>query len=98
MCNVLRTAWRAGRPAVLHLIALADCVAVAAAGLARPAAAQAVKGEVSATVENGYARLVFQFAEEIEAQVRVANNILTITFPRPVDISIDRISATPPAM
>jgi tetratricopeptide (TPR) repeat protein len=60
-------------------------------GLARPAAAQALKGEVSATTENGYARLAFRFAEEITAQVRVANNILTITFPQPVDISIDRI-------
>ena len=52
-----------------------------------------MKAEVSATVENGYARLVFQFAEEIEAQVKLANNILTINFPRPVDISIDRVSA-----
>ena len=91
MCKVSRTAWRAGGPAVLHLIALLIALPLWA-GLARPAVAQALKGEVSATVENGYARLVFQFDEEIEAQVRLANNILTVNFPRPVDISIDRIS------
>ena len=51
-----------------------------------------MKAEVSTTVENGYARLVFQFAEELEAQVKLSNNILTINFPRPVDISIERIS------
>ena len=62
------------------------------AGLAGPAAAQALKGEVSATTENGYARLSFKFEDEIEAQVRIANNIVTINFPRPVDISINRIS------
>ena len=91
MRNVLGTAWRAGRPAVLHLFASLIAVSLSA-GLAGSASAQAVKGEVSTTVENGYARLAFQFAEEIEAQVRVANNVLTINFPRPVDISIERIS------
>jgi tetratricopeptide (TPR) repeat protein len=59
---------------------------------AHPAAAQALKAEVTATVENGYARLVFKFADEIEPQVRVANNILMIQFPRPVDVAIDRIA------
>ena len=90
VCNVSRTAWRAGRSAVLHLIAL--LIALPCGRLARPAAAQPLKGEVSTTVENGYARLLFKFADEIEAQVRLANNILTINFPRPVDVSIDRIA------
>lgn len=62
------------------------------AGHSRPAAAQALKGEVSTTVENGYARLLFKFEDEIEAQVRLANNILTINFPKPVDVSIERIA------
>src|SRR5262245_27996328 len=60
---------------------------------AGPAGAQAVKGEVSVAVENGYARLVFRLAEEVEAQVRLANNVLTITFQKPVNLSVDRLSA-----
>ena len=93
MCNVSRTAWRAGRPAVLHLIALLIALPL---GLACPAAAQPLKGEVSTTIENGYARLLFKFADEIEAQVRLANNVLTINFPRPVDVSIERIAQHAP--
>ena len=91
MRNVLWTAWRAGRPAVLCLVALLIASPLCV-GLVRPALAQALKGEVSATTENGYARLAFKFEDEIEAQVRLANNVVTINFPRPVDISIDRIS------
>src|SRR5262249_42309411 len=46
-----------------------------------------------AAVENGYARLVFLLTEEVEAQVRLANNIVTITFQKPVDIAVDRLAA-----
>ena len=49
---------------------------------------------MSAVVENGFARLVFVTSEEVESQVRVANNIITISFQRPVDVTIDRINAT----
>src|SRR5262245_44763655 len=59
-----------------------------------PAKAQAVKGEVSAVVENGYARLVFTLGEEVEAQVRAANGILTVTFARPVAVTVDRLGAS----
>ncbi len=63
----------------------------------RPAAAEdAVKGEISAAVENGFARLVFRFADDVESQARLANNILTITFQRPVDVRVDRISMSMP--
>ena len=92
MCNVSRTAWRAGGPVALRLIALLIALPLWA-GVAPPAHAQApLKGEVSATAENGYARLLFKFEDEIEAQVRLANNILTINFSRPVELSIDRIA------
>src|SRR5437868_3897064 len=55
----------------------------------RAAVAQAVKGEVTAAFENGYARLVFHLTEEVESQVRLSNNILTISFGRPVDLVVD---------
>jgi len=58
---------------------------------ARPAAADAVKGTVNAAVENGYARLVFALGNDVETTVRVANNIVVISFDRPVDLNVDRI-------
>src|SRR5579863_8902502 len=57
----------------------------------RPAAADAVKGSVSAAVENGFARLIFTLGNEVESQVKVANNILVISFDRPVDVNVDHI-------
>ena len=74
-------------PAALFLLASA---------LPQPAAAQSVKGEVSATVENGFARLVFTLAEDVEPQVKVANGIIVITFGRPVDVAVERISTNVP--
>src|SRR5690348_4203147 len=73
-------------------------IAMAVIALPRPAAAQAtapaIKGEISVTVENGFARFVLTFAEEIETKVRVANNILSITFEKPGDISVARAAVT----
>src|SRR5581483_4517193 len=59
----------------------------------RTADAQAVKGEVSAVIEKGFARLLFVTSEEVESQVRLTNNILIITFQRPVEINVERLSA-----
>jgi hypothetical protein len=62
-------------------------------GMPHAAAAEGVKGEVKAVIENGFARFVFVLAEEVEAQVRLANNIVTITFETPVDVAVDRLSS-----
>ncbi|MPZ39188.1 MAG: tetratricopeptide repeat protein [Rhizobiales bacterium] len=77
---------------MVHLIA---CLIALSSwmGLSRPGLAQALKGEVFATVENGYARLAFKFADQVDAEVRLANNVLTINFPRPVDVAIERLSS-----
>jgi len=92
VCNELSKARRRGWNLALCALLLALAL-VAAPGVA---AAQAVKGEVNAAVENGYARLVFLLTEEIDAQVRLANNIVTITFQKPVDIAVDRLGANVP--
>ena len=62
--------------------------------LPRPAAAEAVKGTVSVVVENGFARLVFVLGDDVESQVRVANNIIVISFDRPVDVNVDKLGAS----
>ncbi len=83
---------RLGRSIAAHLVLLA-VVALAALLPSRAATAQNIKGEITVTVENGFARFVLQFGEEIETKARVANNILTISFEKPVDIAVDRVSA-----
>ncbi len=55
-----------------------------------------IKGEASATVAGGYARLVFSLAEEAEADVRLSNGIVIISFKKPVDVSVDRLSSGAP--
>jgi tetratricopeptide (TPR) repeat protein len=57
----------------------------------RTAMAEGVKGSVSAVVENGFARLVFSLGNDVETQVKVANNVVVISFDRPVDLNVHRI-------
>src|SRR4051812_1299013 len=75
----------------LLLLALLALLAFVPAAVAQP-----VKGEVTTTVENGFARLVFTLTREVEAQVKVSNNILIVTFERPVDVSVERLNAGAP--
>ena len=67
-------------------------------GFAAPGAADdaAVKATLAATVNGGYARLVFDMSEYDEASVRIANNVLVITFKRPIDVSVDRLASQIP--
>jgi tetratricopeptide (TPR) repeat protein len=60
----------------------------------RAVAATPVKGEVSVAVTGeGYARLVFRLAEEVEAEVRLSNGIIIVAFKQPVDIVVDRMAS-----
>jgi tetratricopeptide (TPR) repeat protein len=90
----LRQAGRRHRPhrtrIVAVLLALQTLIAIALLS-PRPAAADAVKASVSAGVENGFARLIFTFGTDIESQVRVANNVVVISFDRPIDLNVDRV-------
>jgi tetratricopeptide (TPR) repeat protein len=78
---------RAGIVAALLLLALAMVALLSP----RPAAAEAVKATASAAVENGFARLIFTLGTDIDAQVRIANNVVVISFDRPVDVNVDRL-------
>ena len=91
----MRLRWRRRR-AAWHGLPLV--FAALLTGLVWPLAgfAQTVRGEVSAAVENGFARIVFTLAEDIEPQVRVANGIVVLSFQRAVDINVDKLSAAAP--
>ncbi len=48
---------------------------------------------LAATIENGFARLVFTFPEEIKSDVQLANNVLVISFAKPIRVSVDGVQA-----
>ena len=84
--------WPAPRcPRFAAVLLLFQTLMAVALLFSRPAAADAVKGSVSAAVENGFARLIFTLGNDVESQVRVANNIVVISFDRPVDVNVDHI-------
>src|ERR1700685_1948115 len=55
-----------------------------------------IKATLTATVNDGYARLVFDMSEYDEASVRLANNVLVIGFKRPIDVSVERLTSQIP--
>ncbi len=61
-----------------------------------PGQGQAVKGEVSAAVSGGYARIVVHLAEEVESSVKVAGGIVVVNFKRPVNVPIEKVSTAVP--
>jgi tetratricopeptide (TPR) repeat protein len=78
---------------VVAAFALIQTLLLIALVLLFPAAAraQALKGDISATTDKGYARLVFTFPDDVDADVRLANGIIIITFKRPIDVAADRL-------
>src|SRR5580658_5492638 len=68
---------------------------------AAPVAAQTdpIKATVQAKVTDGefaYARIVFTLSEDDDVHARIANNVLVISFDKPIDVVVDRIPAQIP--
>ncbi|GLH79660.1 hypothetical protein SSBR45G_45690 [Bradyrhizobium sp. SSBR45G] len=60
------------------------------------AGAAPVPGEASLSAQNGYARLVLKFSEDVGADVTTAGSILLIRFDRAANVPIDRwVDAAP---
>lgn len=74
-------------------------LALAAALSFSPHAAHAdpIRGEATLTPQANYARLVFQFQENVPTEVTVAGSILVIQFKQPVAVPIDLLSEAAPA-
>ncbi len=68
------------------------------ASIAAPGSADdgPVKATLAATVNDGYARLIFDMSEFDDASVRLANNVLIITFARPIDVAVERLASQIP--
>ncbi len=82
----------------LRRCGLAAAALLCFASFAAPGSADddPVKATLAATVNDGYARLVFDMSEYDDASVRLANNVLVITFKRPIDVSVDRLASQIP--
>ena len=78
----------------LASMALLALLALAPVGAAR--ADDPIKGEVKAVVDNGYARLMFQFDEPVEAKARVSGAIIVVTFNKPVSVAVERLNVNAP--
>ena len=81
------------RPAVMAVIRVL-LAAMLSLLLESAVDAAPVNGEVAVSTSGGYARLIFTLADEIEANVRLANGIVVITFGKPVAVSVDRVAQT----
>ncbi|MGY3451264.1 tetratricopeptide repeat protein [Bradyrhizobium sp. USDA 4353] len=76
--------------ALLSAIVIGLVLSTVAAGAAP------VPGEASLSAQNGYARLVLKFSEDVGADVTTAGSILLIRFDRAANVPIDRwVDAAP---
>ena len=98
------------RPAVRHVDA--RCVGILCASVRHvgagllllvymaagvPAAfAQKVPAEISVDTSGGFARIVYRFNGDVDADVRMSNGILVISFNVPVEASADRLNSAAP--
>ncbi len=58
--------------------------------------ADPLRAAVNADASAGFARLVFEFSEDVDAGVHNGGNVLIIGFAKPVFISVDRLSVQAP--
>jgi hypothetical protein len=62
----------------------------------RPAIADPIKTDVTASDAGGYARIVFSMSDYDPATVRQSDNVLIISFREPVDISVEQLATQVP--
>ncbi|MGY3616438.1 tetratricopeptide repeat protein [Bradyrhizobium sp. USDA 10063] len=55
-----------------------------------------VKGAATFSAANGFARLVFKLAEDVDTEVSTAGSIVVIRFKRPVDIPVEKLADAVP--
>src|SRR6195256_7038319 len=80
------------RGALRAIAVLLQALLLFVMALMRPALADPIKADITVNTSGGYARIVFRFGEEIDADVRMANGILGISFKTKVSAPVDRLS------
>jgi hypothetical protein len=88
---------RLGLRIVAVFLALEALLLLALSLIFAPGArAETLKAELSVSTGSGFARFVFHFTEESDAEINLNNGILVIAFKKPVDVSVDRIAVGAP--
>ncbi|HML13569.1 MAG TPA: tetratricopeptide repeat protein [Xanthobacteraceae bacterium] len=88
---------RLGLRIVAVFLALEALLLLALSLIFAPAArAESVKAELSVSTSGGFARFVFHFTEDTDAEINLSNGILVIAFKKPIDVSVDRIAVGAP--
>ncbi|HEV2958069.1 MAG TPA: tetratricopeptide repeat protein [Xanthobacteraceae bacterium] len=88
---------RLGLRIVAVFLALEALLLLALSLIFAPGAhAESVKAELSVSTGAGFARFVFHFTEDSDAEINLSNGILVIAFKKPVDVSVDRIAVGAP--
>lgn len=75
----------------IQLSICAGVLTLALSVMPRAASAQ-VTAEVNVNTSAGYGRIVFLFSEAADADVRMSNGILVVSFRTPVELNVDRLS------
>ena len=78
--------------ALLRLLA-AIVVVLVATRLGYAGEGQPVSAEISVDTSGGYARIVYRFNGDVDANVRMSNGILVVSFNVPVELSTDRLNS-----
>ena len=76
----------ARRVAARYIAGLILLVGVAAGGPG--AAAQPVQAELSVDTTGGFARIVYRFNGDVDANVRMSNGILLLSFKTPAPVTL----------
>jgi tetratricopeptide (TPR) repeat protein len=88
---------RLGLRIVAVFLALEALLLLALSLIFAPGArAETAKAELSVSTSAGFARFVFHFTEDSDAEINLSNGILVIAFKKPVDVSVDRIAVGAP--
>src|ERR1051326_7314177 len=88
---------RLGLRIVAVFLALEALLLLALSLIFAPGArAEPVKAELSVSTSAGFARFVFHFTEDSDAEINLNNGVLVIAFKQPIDVSVDRIAVGAP--
>ncbi len=82
---------RVGLRAVLAILLELMLLLALLFGTAGAVRAEPVRGDIRASLSEGYARIVVRFSEPVDADVKLANGILVVGFAQPVQVAVDRL-------
>ena len=81
----------AGSRIARALAALTLAVSLVGIPAARAVEPEPIKADITVDTSGGYARILFHFSDEVDADVHLANQVLVVSFKNKVATNIDRL-------